>query len=92
MDAQIRAMRKGRKIQKLDVMSIPMKITARVVWVTSRETGIFVFICAFLLRCCGSFASFHEPACSSDIADLLRPLTAYWNSFSRNNRSAIMLM
>jgi hypothetical protein len=49
-DAQIREVRKGRKIQKLDEMSIPMKKTARVVWVTSRETGIFVFIGAILLR------------------------------------------
>jgi hypothetical protein len=43
-DAQIMENKKGRRIQKLDIMSIPMKITARVVCVTSMATWVFGFI------------------------------------------------
>jgi hypothetical protein len=34
-EAQIMEMRNGRRIQKLDAMSTPIKSTARIVWIRS---------------------------------------------------------
>ncbi len=43
-DAQTMETRKGSRIQKLAAISIPMKMTARVVWVTSRVMDDFAFM------------------------------------------------
>jgi hypothetical protein len=59
-NAQIMELRKGLNIQKLAAMSILMKSTARVVWVTSRETLIVGFICSFLHYEFARFSSFHR--------------------------------